>query len=133
MKNILIEFGVPRRDILTVVGSATDPLRVIPKLQDRGRLGPVETAIMVACPTQTLVLSCWVRCNLYRVAKLLYCPHQEFCTASTWAQSEHYRRYVLSQLAQLIDMERRGLLPPGWLDSILNGQTLDGPSWIDGH
>jgi hypothetical protein len=107
LKKRMVAAGVPSRNILTCCEMTLSYGYLLTQLRERGRIGEIKTVIIVTCPFNTGWIVLTRVSSLDDGTKVLVCPHHEAGTADSWANSEHWRRFVWLRYRMMKEAELR--------------------------
>ena len=110
LKKLLVKAGIKPRDVLTFRDRSVSFLYLL-RWHFKERIGEVQTAIVVTCPVRTGWLLARENEDSPKPPRLLFCPDDEFCTATTWTEKAGWALCVRSHYSLLRDFERRKSLP----------------------
>jgi uncharacterized SAM-binding protein YcdF (DUF218 family) len=113
MAEVARKGGVPDESLLLEEASTNtfeNVERSLLLLREKGLLEDITTMLLVSCPWHMRRVFLVARQTFPARIRLLDCPHEEWCTETTWRSFPDCRRRVAAELQLLERFTRAGML-----------------------
>jgi hypothetical protein len=119
MSKILLNGGVPKRNVYVSRERYQSPYSVTRSLQRRGLLAELKTVVIITAPLAAKWNQLWAQWQAGSDVRILMCPHTEGYTAKNWMHSEGGRDAVEKMCHRFAMLESQGLLSLEWRIRVL--------------